>query len=172
MDRALLGRTEKFLPLLVAQVAGQRQGHVQAIDACALLTCIAIHGDLDAFHRNILVFRIPKRRQRRARAQRCIVEVMGIGSRSLPALLHTDVGGNAMSIDVDLMPHRRALISDDSNGHDFDSLTTLLVGYSDIKRIDINYVRPYYTLVRQISNGNSRVVPDATRLMDLPVRFP
>src|ERR1700674_4517689 len=154
MDRALLRCTEKFLPLRVAQVAGHRQGGAQAIDTCALLTCIALHGHLDAFYGNILVFRIPKRRQRRARAQRRIVEVMGIGSRSLPTLLHTDVRGNPISIDVDLMPHRRALISDDSNGHDFDSLTTLLVGYSNIKRFDMNYVRPYYTPVRQISNRN------------------
>jgi len=50
-------------------------------------------------------------------------------------------------------------------------LTTLLVGYSNIKRFDMNYVRPYYTPVRQISNRNSRVVPDATWLMDLLVRF-
>ena len=50
MDWALLCCTEKFLPLRGAQVAGQRQRCTQAIDTCALLTCIALHGNLDAFY--------------------------------------------------------------------------------------------------------------------------
>jgi hypothetical protein len=43
---------------------------------------------------------------------------MGIGSRSVATFLDTEVGGKAISTDVDLMPHRRPPISNDSNCHD------------------------------------------------------
>jgi hypothetical protein len=117
MDWALLCCIEQLLPLIGAQVTGQHQRRAQSINTRALLTCIALHGDLDAFYRNILAFRVPKHGQRRARAERRIVEVMGAGSRSLATCLDTKVGGNGMSPDVDVMPRRRPLISNHSNCH-------------------------------------------------------
>jgi hypothetical protein len=119
MNWALLCCTEKVLPLPGTQVTGQRQRRIQSIGTCTLLTRIALHRNLDAFYGNVLVFRVPKHGQRRARAQRCIVEIMGTGSRSLATFLDTKIAGKAISPDVDLMPHRRPLISNDSNGHDF-----------------------------------------------------
>src|SRR6266853_571095 len=104
MDRALLSCTQKLLPLRGAQVTGQRQRRTQAIGTCALLTRIAVYGNLDAFYRNILALRVPKHSQRRARAERCIVEVMGIGPRCLSTFLDTEVGGKAIATDLDLMP--------------------------------------------------------------------
>jgi hypothetical protein len=121
MDWALPSHVEKFVPLSSAQGPGERELRTETIDTRALLTCIALHGNLYDLHRNILAFRVPKHSQRLARAQRRIVEVMGIGSRSLATLLDTEVGGKAISTDVDLMPHRRSLISHDSNCHDFRS---------------------------------------------------
>src|SRR5467141_3066561 len=117
MDRAFLRRTQKFLPLRGAQVTCQRQRRTQAIDARTFLARIALHGNLDALQRNILVFRVPKHGQCLARTQRGIVEVMGTWPRRLPALLDTEVGGKTISSDVNFMPHRRVLISNDSNRH-------------------------------------------------------
>src|SRR6267378_1321389 len=106
MDRAFLRRT-------------------QAIDACAFLARIALHGNLDSLHRNILVLRVPKHSQCLAGTQRGIVEVMGTGPRRLPALLNTEVGGKTIVSDVNFMAHRRVLISNDSNRHGFVSLNSV-----------------------------------------------
>jgi hypothetical protein len=46
---------------------------------------------------------------------------MGIGSRSAAIFLDAEVAGKAMSADVDLVPHRRLLISNDSDCQDFGS---------------------------------------------------
>src|SRR5256886_10059848 len=115
MDRAFLGHSEKVLPLRGAQVTCQRQRRTQAIDAVAFLAGIALHGNLDTLHWNPLMFRVPKHGQRLARAQRGIVEVMGTWPQPLSALLDTEVGGKTVSSDVNFMPHRRSLISNDSN---------------------------------------------------------
>src|SRR2546429_10009728 len=117
MDRAFLGHSEKVLPLRGAQVTCQRQRRTQAIDAVAFLAGIALHGNLDTLHWNPLMFRVPKHGQRLARAQRGIVEVMGTWPQPLSALLDTEVGGKTVSSDVNFMPHRRSLISNDSNSH-------------------------------------------------------
>jgi len=118
MDWALSTCSEKFFALRVAQVTGQRQRRTQAIDTCALLSCIALQGNLDAFYRNVLAFRVPKNRQRRTRAERGIVEVMGTGSRSVATFLDTEIARKFVSTDVDFVPHQRLLISNDSDCHD------------------------------------------------------
>jgi hypothetical protein len=84
---------------------------LRAIDSGALLTGIPLYRHFDAFQRNIPAFRLPKRSQCRARAKRCVVEIMGIGPRPAAPLLDAEVAGEAMSADVDLVPHRRQLIS-------------------------------------------------------------
>src|SRR5205814_10041571 len=103
----------------------QRQRCTQAIDACAFLTGIALYGNLDTMHSNPLMFRVTKNGQRLARAQRGIVEVMGTLSKLLSALLDTEVGGKSVSTDVNFMPHRRSLISNDSNSHGLVSISAL-----------------------------------------------
>src|SRR5271170_4467523 len=70
----------------------------------------------------MLVLRVPKYCQRHARAERCIVEVMGIGARCLTAFLGTDVGGKRTFTDMDFMPHRPPLVSNHSNSHGLTSL--------------------------------------------------
>src|SRR5271168_3802566 len=121
MDWAPSTCSEKVFPLSVAQVTGERERRTQAIDTCALLTRVALQGNLDAFYRNIFAFRVPKNSQRRSGAQRRIVEVMGIGSRSVAAFLDTEIARKFISTDVDLVPHRGLQISNDSNCHNWGS---------------------------------------------------
>src|SRR5437773_11845224 len=107
MDRAFLRHAQKVLPLRGAQVTRQQQRRAQAIDTRAFPARIALHGNLETFDRNILVFRVPKHSERLARAQRGIVEVLRTRPRPRSALLDTEVGGETIWSDVDFMPHRR-----------------------------------------------------------------
>ena len=78
--------SKQFLALRLRQRAGERERRVQAIGALALRAVVALDRHGDVLDRDLLAVRVPQHRQRLARAERGIVEIV----RRRPAVVAAD----------------------------------------------------------------------------------